>query len=131
MAVADLTSAGVLWLQYKKISNVWTKMLNLETEIVNPIISGQEYADLKSSLEERINWLIGDYDFDFDEAPIVRESLLSEQNISNMAIWAVPALAVLSIISSLLDIGIFIATSSTQSEFSTLFAAILCYIKKI
>ena len=106
-------------------------MLNLETEIVNPIISGQEYADLKSSLEERINWLIGDYDFDFDEAPIVRESLLSEQNISNMAIWAVPALAVLSIISSLLDIGIFIATSSTQSEFSTLFAAILCYIKKI
>lgn len=106
-------------------------MLSLETKIVTPIISGQGFADLKNSLEERISWLIGDYDFDFSEAPIVRESLMSEEAVSNLAVWAVPALAALSIISSLFDIGIFISTSSSQSKFDTLLSTILYAIKKI
>lgn len=130
-AIADGTNAGLLGLQYNKINNTLEEFLNYETQLVNPFISGHSFANIKDSLLEDINWIMGDYEFDFSEAPAVREEVLSEQTVSNLAVWAVPALGALDIISTLLDISIFIAESSTQSEFSTLLATLAFYINKI
>ena len=118
-AVADGTNAILLGLQYKKTHKTLEQFLNYETQLVNPLISAHSFANLKDLLSEDIKWIMGDYDFDFSEAPAVREEVLTEQTVSDMAIWAVPALGALDIISTLLDISIFIAASSAQTEFYT------------
>ena len=111
--------------------NQLINLVALEIAFRDPLISAHSFANLKDSLSEDIKWIMGDYDFDFSQAPAVREEVLTEQTVSDMAIWAVPALGALDIISTLLDISIFIAASSAQTEFYTLLATLAFYVSKI
>lgn len=125
-AVVDMVNCALLWHQYEGINTLNDKITRLESKIIDPIVRGYGWKNIRQKITTDINYLLGDYNIDFSNAPAVRTECISEQTAASLAEWAVPALGALDIISTLLNISIFVATSSAESYFSTSLAT-LCW----
>lgn len=125
-AVVDMVNCALLWHQYEGINTLNDKITRLESKIIDPIVRGYGWKNIRQKITTDINYLLGDYNIDFSNAPAVRAECISEQTAASLAEWAVPALGALDIISTLLNISIFVATSSAESYFSTSLAT-LCW----